>query len=84
MSANMHTITIPNNQEDFLEENPDLSLSKIAQAALDEIMVNRRISNEIVRELNRKLENWQTLCNKQRAFMTRKGVLDEYLEEDGL
>lgn len=37
------TVSIPKDMQKFLDDNPDLSLSKICQAKIIEIMQNRRI-----------------------------------------
>ena len=82
MGANLHSITIPIDQEIFLKDNPELSLSKITQSAIAEIQDNFKISAERFRELQRRLENWIQIAEKQRNFIDKKGLLDLFLKEN--
>jgi len=69
------TISIPVVLQEFLDENPDLSLSKIAQSKIIEIMENRRhrfdeenrLKKQIV-FLNKKLE----MAGEDNALLEKK------------
>jgi len=82
MAAINHMITIPKEQEDFLNDNPDISLSKITQNSIAEHIEMRKISAETLRETQRKLEAWKVIADKLRSFIEKKGLFDEYLKEN--
>jgi hypothetical protein len=82
MSAITHSVTIPSEQEQFLIDNPDQSLSKILQGAIAEIMENLKISEKTLKEANRKLEVWKVLSGKQRDFIEKNHLLDDYIKEN--
>jgi|WetSurMetagenome_2_1015567.scaffolds.fasta_scaffold430687_1 hypothetical protein len=82
MAAINHMITIPKEQEEFLNDNPDISLSKITQNSISECMEMRKISAATLKEAQRKVETWMVIADKLRVFIEKKGLFDEYLKED--
>ena len=66
MAAVNHMITIPAEQEQFLVDNPEISLSKIVQRGLAEMQENMKISAATLQEALRKVEAWKTIADKQR------------------
>jgi hypothetical protein len=82
MVAIPHTITITKEQEEFLNDNSDISLSAITQSAISERMEMMKISIASLKEAQRKIENWMKIVDKMREFITKKGLFDEYLKEN--
>ena len=83
MTAINHMITITKEQEEFLLDHPDLKLSKIAQKGIEELIQNYNISTTEIKDMQKKITNWQNIANKQRDFIERKGLMDDMLKEDG-
>lgn len=50
------TLSIPQELADFLEQNPDLSPSKILQSKIIEIKENRRLNQSEIQKLERRLK----------------------------
>jgi len=81
MAAVNHMITIPAEQEQFLVDNPEISLSKIVQRGLAEMQENMKISAATLKEANRKRQVWQDLAQKRGEFIEKKGLSDDYNAE---
>ena len=53
MTSKIRTISIPEEMEDYLINNPELSLSKIAQVQIKQIMENRSdLTAQLIRAQN--------------------------------
>lgn len=50
------TLSIPQWQEDFLKENPELSPSKLLQAKIKEVHANRKVFYPALRKKDQKIE----------------------------
>jgi hypothetical protein len=81
MASNLHSVSIPKEQEEWLNDNPDISLSKITQAGIAEMMERYKISAETLKEANRKIESWKKIAEEARIFIEKKGLVDEWLKE---
>lgn len=83
MVAINHMITIPISQENWLKDNPEVSLSKITQQSICEIMEFSKISAATLREEIRKKDAWKEIAEKAQEFLKNKGLLEQFLEARG-
>jgi hypothetical protein len=74
----MFSVTCPNDMGVFIEEK-ELSPSSIFQTAVQQIMDSCKISEEFVKELQRRIEGLSSTLNKQREFIEEKGLMDDFL-----
>ncbi len=59
------TVSIPQWMDEFLNENPELSPSKMLQSKITEIQEQKKISMIKVRQLQRKLNHAMEMLNKK-------------------
>lgn len=82
MARKLKTISVTPEQEQFIEEN-NLSPSLLIQAKVQEMMELSQVTGEQLKEEIRKREIWQETARKLRAFVERKGLMNEFLKEEG-
>ena len=73
----LKSLSIPLDYQIFLDENPDLSPSKMLQSKIREIMENRRInSSEIdrLRKVNLKLQHHLQEANENNVVFEKEGA----------
>ena len=79
------SLTIPEEQQEFLNANPTLSPSKILQQSLTQMIRNyhlgENMDKDFIEELRKGRENWQKLFYKAQEFITKKGFEIEFSEE---
>jgi hypothetical protein len=77
-------VSIRKDQQEFLNSNPNLSPSKILQTALEQLIREYHLGNDIdkdfVLELRKARENWQNLFYKAQEFIREKGFEKEFAE----
>ena len=78
-----HCITLTKSEEEWLNEHPECSLSKICQDAIEQIRVANQILPTTIKEEIRKRENFQKLVSEMCEFMKRTGTIDLWLKEHG-
>lgn len=66
--------------DDFLNENPSLSPSKILQSKINEIIEARRINFREVRNLNKKIEHMAKLL--QQAYEEKEDLQHELAKKN--
>jgi hypothetical protein len=80
MAAKQLTISIPEYQALFLDENPDFSPSKLLQSKLNELMETSKDWTEQIKAANAKTLRVIETLNKQRDFIEAKGLMDEFID----
>jgi len=83
MAAVIHSISLTKEQEIFIDENPDISLSKITQNAIQTLMESSKITLARLKEEIRKRESFQKVSEEARIFIEKQGLLDKWLESRG-
>jgi len=78
--AFQHAITISEAQERFLRENPQLSLSKLAQQGLDALMkdYNKTDLKGFLNNERAKAQRITETMEKMRDFIDKKGLMDDF------
>jgi len=82
MAYKAKTVSITPEQDQFIEEN-DLSPSGLLQQKIMELIESSKISASRLKEEVRKMESWKDIAIEAREFIERKGLLDEYMKEQG-
>lgn len=75
MTKTVHkSVSIPVSMQEFLDENPDLSVSKMLQSKIMEIQENRRIYSEDFHKKDRVIKHMQNLLfrNKEEIDNLKK------------
>jgi len=85
MAVVRKNITITPEHEQLIAER-QINLSRLIQNELDDIASNVN-KPDFYRNLNdalkKQVEKWREVTQNMRDFMQKKGVLDEYLRENG-
>lgn len=72
------SVSITKEQKDFLDEM-QVSPSELLQRSITDMIQSHKINREAVLELQRKLQVWIEMAQKQREFIEKRGILEEYL-----
>ena len=72
------TISIPVELQTFLDENPDIPLSKIAQKAILDIKENKELFNAQLRKQINLNDKFQKALTEAREFIMSKDLMLEY------
>ena len=65
------SVSIPNELQTFLNDNPDLSPSKILQTKIMEIQENRKLFSQEVYKLEQNIQKLQTIIREQNEEIER-------------
>ena len=76
--AKMFSVTCPETMATFISEK-EISPSYVFQQGIQQIMDASKISEEFVKELNRKIERLSSTIDKQRDFIEAKGLINEFI-----
>ena len=79
MVAQKHTISLSKEQSEFLNSQTELSLSKITQMALKEIMERHKIVMNDVQLLQKKTNKLQSYVEKLTLYIETKGLWEDFL-----
>jgi len=82
MSSITKTISLTKEQDDFINEQ-NISPSGIFQDKINEIMQMSKVTGAQLREEVRKRDIFQKLCEQARIFIEKKGLLNDWLKEQG-
>jgi hypothetical protein len=77
--AIIKSVSINLAESEFIEQH-DLSLSKLLQDKIHEIMENFKISEKYVQEQSRKLGVLQKVVDKQRDFIEANGLMEQFAQ----
>ena len=83
MASKQVAVSLTPEEIAFVEEK-DLSPTGLLKEKIHEIQALNVHSEKFLKEEIRKREAWQETSNKQRDFIERKGLMDEYLKENGI
>jgi hypothetical protein len=75
------TVSITKEQEDFLNEHTDLSLSKICQSKINELMERNKFSDLERQKLLKNISSLQELLEKATTFIDEKGFWGEFVKK---
>lgn len=73
-------VSIPKEQAEFLEENPEISPSKVFQAKISEFMELKMDSKTVTAELRAGNKRLQEQRDKAIEFIDRKGLFQEFVK----
>lgn len=86
MPAKTISVSIPEDQMVFLDENPTLKPSQLLQVKINEVQMNMRHNPQLI-EANKNIAQLQKLREKLQAelqhateFITIKGMWEEYIK----
>jgi len=74
----MFSVTCPDSMGEFITEK-EISPSYIFQNAVQQVIDTSKISEEFVKELQRKIERLALTVDKQREFIESKKLMEEFL-----
>jgi hypothetical protein len=78
MAKNIRSISITDEQNKWLDEHPEVSLSKISQFSIENQIKVEELSP--VREIKERLAKMSEKIKEFYAYLEKKGLLDEYLK----
>jgi len=87
MASKTLNISIPEDMDGFLTENPSLSPSKIFQSAIENIQNSIKHNpqlleaNKTIAQLQKKCEKLNEFLQKATEFITIKGLWDEFQKQ---
>ncbi|MBA7653473.1 hypothetical protein ES703_61322 [subsurface metagenome] len=84
MASKIVTISLNKEQYDFVKSQPELSLSKVAQSAVREIMERHKIVYNDIEILQKKANKLQNYVQKLTKFLEDKGLWEEFLKNTDL
>jgi len=79
MTAQKHTISLSKEQSEFIIANPELSLSKVCQVSLTEIMERHKIIQKDVEIQKKRSEKLQNYVLKLTTFIEKIGQWEKFL-----
>lgn len=79
MTSKILNVSIPQEFQSFLDENPDLSPSKMLQSKIIEIREHRNACNDC-----KKVQNLLKIQNKLFSYLERKGLTEEYMQNGNI
>ena len=74
----MYSVTCPDDMGLFISEK-NVSPSSIFQSAIQNLIDTSKISEEFIKELNRKITALGVTIQKQREFIETEGLIDKFL-----
>jgi hypothetical protein len=60
----------------------ELSASDLLQGAIAQAIENQKVNEKFLKEALRKMHVFQNLANKQRDFIEKHELMEEYINED--
>jgi phage-related protein len=84
--AKIITVSINEKQDEALK-TMGLSASKLLQDAIDDKIeqfnLGMDFSQKRTDELQKKLDEWKKIVYRQRDYLENKGLLDDFIKQDG-
>ena len=77
--ANIVTVNLTEADKKFLDENKDLSPTKLLRDKIEEVRQDYKIDPSTIKELNRKIKTWAMLADKQRQYIEGKGLIEDFM-----
>jgi len=90
MAAKIYTISVPMEQDIFLQENPDIKLSKICQDSINKVMELRKSATPTLEKLKHTNDLMKVLLIRANEFIASKNLWAEFCaikyeeKEDGI
>lgn len=84
MAAKIITISLNKEQYDFVKSQPELSLSKVTQSAVREIMNRHKIVYSDIEILKKKSNKLQSYVDKLTKFIENCNLWEKFLKETEL
>lgn len=81
MASKIITISLNKEQYDFVKSQPELSLSKVAQSAVREIMERHKIVYNDIEILQKKINKLQTYIQSLTKFIEDENLWEKFLKE---
>jgi len=72
------TISITREQQEYLDKFPELKLSSITQAAIQQIIANRQCFEDRIKVLENRNKLLQDKLFKSTDFIAERGLMEEY------
>lgn len=81
MAQKIISVSISKLEDEFMAEN-NISPTRLIRNKVQEMIEfqRNRGSPDLIKELNNKIENWKEIAEKQRDFITEKGLIDEFVQ----
>jgi len=80
MTSKVYTISLPEQLSNFIQDNPELSLSKITQVAIQRIIEDHKFSETELIRSEKARQKLQEELMKATEFITIKGMWDDYVK----
>lgn len=84
MARKIHSVSLSEAQSAWLDENPEVSLSQIAQIGVDRHKEIQETSGYFKqnKELYQRIEKIMEVVQRQRDFMEKHGLIEEFIKSE--